>query len=92
LVLLPIVSAILFVRTINMVLVILFYLFFGNIRSIPILLLLGALVLTVENNITVTERVKIRTVVLHLKLILLQCLLINIYEFWCHFHQDLYVF
>ena len=41
---------------------------------IPILLLSGALVKSVNNNITVTERVKARTVDLQ---ILLQCLLIN---------------
>jgi len=35
--------------------------------SMPILLLSGALVKSVNNNITVTEEVKARTVVLHLK-------------------------
>ena len=45
---------------------------------IPIFLSSGALVKCVNNNITVTEIVKARTVVLHLKSILLQCLLISI--------------
>jgi len=46
--------------------------------SIPIFLPSGALVKSVNNNITVPESVKASTVVLSLKYILLQCLLINI--------------
>jgi len=47
------------------VLVILFNVFWQY--STPILLLTDALVKSVDNNITLTERVKARTVLLHLK-------------------------
>jgi len=66
LVLLPIVSAILFVRSIDTSI----YDIFSHIflqYSIPILLSSDALVKSVNNNITVTERVEAGTVVLHLK-------------------------
>jgi len=65
LVLLPIVSPILFVCSINVGVGDTFSLIFWQ-YLIPILLSSGALVKSVINNITVTERVKTRTVVLHL--------------------------
>jgi len=66
-VLLPTVLTMLFEYAVSIwVSAILFHLFFWQ-NSIPILLLSGALVKSDNNNITVTERVKTRTVVLHLK-------------------------
>ena len=60
------VSVILFVHSNDMGIGDTFSLIFWQ-YSIPILLSSGALVKSVNNNITVTERVKARTVVLHLK-------------------------
>jgi len=75
LVLLPIISAILFVYSIDMGIG---KTFSHSFRQYSILILLssGALVKSVNNNGTVTEKVKARTVVLHQK----QCSFIQCYS------------